>query len=386
MTRPIIDALSEDVPQNGQPDAEFDQNADRWVDEQLAFQEELNIWGAWAEGVGQAVEQDAYDAGQAASSAAEDAGFALQAKDDAEDARDIVVPLSEQFGATYLGAYNGAPLVDKNGDPLADGMLYTELGVSPGLKLRSGGVWGAAAVNANGAFLVANNLSEGHAPTMRANLGLTYASETEAQEGTGADKSMTPLRVAQAIAALGQIRVTETVIDASTTFEKEDWAKIIVVEAWGGGEGGAQANNARGGKGGGYILKVLMADDLSDPETVTIGDGGAASPTGIRNAGGNTTLGSHVVARGGGWNGIGTVAETGIEVQEVRSPDHGGADGGGPQSTTAGVSLYGGNGGAGENTGAAGSGLVPGGGGGSTSTSGTSGSGGKGKMIIWQIG
>lgn len=400
MTRPIIAALSADVPQNGQPDAEFDQNADRWVDEQLAFQTDLNAWGAWAEGLGIQIDQDAFDAGQAASSAAEDAGFALQAKDDAEAARDVVVPLSQQFGASYLGAYAGAPLVDKNGDPLADGMLYTETGVSPGLKLRLGGAWVAAAIDANGANLKVNNLSDvPNKATARTNLELAYASQAEAEAGTSQVRAMNPLRVAQAIAFLGQIAVTKNEFLANGTWSKPTKAKFVIVEAWGAGGGGGVGTGAKGGGGGAYQMQILLASDLAATVAVTIGNGGAASATTALNAGGSTTFGAHVTARGGNWNGSGTSGVSGAYMNGSTdffesaggtgaangngSTNHGG--GGGTYNSLGGLSVRGGNGGNGSSTGTAQAGAVPGGGGGSTNT-GTAAAGGKGKMIVWTIG
>ncbi|UOA14537.1 hypothetical protein [Sulfitobacter dubius] len=388
-TPPEITALPDNVPQNGQSKSVFNANHNEFIGALPGFQDEANALALFLEGRAGDAEAAAAAAALSEDSAAEDAGFALDAKDAAEDARDIVVPLSEQFGATYLGAFNGAPSVDANGDPLADGMLYTELGASAGLKLRLGGVWVAAAVNANGALLVANNLSEGHAPTMRANLGLTYASETEAQEGTGADKSMTPLRVAQAIAALGQIKVTETVIDASTTFEKEDWAKFIVLKGWGGGQTGAKSI------GGGAALpniKFMLASDLASSEAVTIAPATAppAAGSGAANAGADTTLGSHFTAPGAG-KFIGVIANdsTGNHVDNIIMASFGGVGSGTNRFAPAARGDGTGKGGDGplgtSETDHATDGQRPGGGGGG-SFAGNAGAGGAGRLIIWQIG
>lgn len=389
-TPPEISALPDNVPQNGQSKSAFNKNHNDFIGAFPAFQDELNALALFLNGRAGDAEAAASAAGLSEDSAAEDAGFALDAKDAAEDARDIVVPLSEQFGATYLGAYSGAPSVDNNGDPLADGMLYTELGASAGLKLRLGGAWVAAAVNANGALLVANNFSDvPNKEAARDNLGVPYATIAEAEAGEATGKVVDPAGVFAAILALGRIKVTQTVIDASTTFEKEAWAKFVILRGWGAGQSGSKAG---GGGAAIPVTKFMLADDLGAAETVTIA---GATPAGAPGssafvAGSNTTLGAHFTALGAGHASTVIPNDSyGQNFDHARQSSFGGFSSGSerfaPPARGDGTGK-GGDGPAGTTASDhATDGQRPGGGGGG-SFAGNSGAGGAGRLIIWQIG
>ncbi|WP_198585843.1 hypothetical protein, partial [Pararhizobium haloflavum] len=102
-------------------------------------------------------------------------------------------------------------------------------------------------VNAQGAFYelsdyidsISGALDGPEAFTFSFAGGLTvnWASESDAIGGVNASRPMTPLRTAQAIAALAGDVVKE-VFTASGTFTKEDDDFAYFVELWGGGGGG----------------------------------------------------------------------------------------------------------------------------------------------------
>ncbi|MFN7224476.1 MAG: hypothetical protein ACK4MS_10700 [Paracoccaceae bacterium] len=73
---------------------------------------------------------------------------------------------------------------------------------------------------------------------------------------------------------------------------------LVLLEAWGAGAGGGAATAGGGGGGGGYASRLIRYADLPASATVTIGAGGA-----VNAAGGNTTIGSLLTARGGGQGG-----------------------------------------------------------------------------------
>lgn len=265
--------------------------------------------------------------------------------------------------------------------------------------------------------------------------GTAIASQAEAEAGTATNKLMTPLRVAEAIAALAGGSVTYQAFTASGTWTKPSGATLVYVEVWGGGGSGSirrggNSNNGGGG-GGGFVSRLYRASDLGATVSVTIGSGGAAvsrttngSTSG--NAGGNSSFGS-LTARGGkaggaGIGGAGGQNEAGglwtrdtqldssvivISFGAIGSVSGGGGSapadtelvrngancswgggGGGARGTAngaGGISAYGGNGGtAGSPTGVAGT-APAGGGGGAAGTTGTitSGAGARGEVRVW---
>lgn len=181
-------------------------------------------------------------------------------------------------------------------------------------------------------------------------------------------------------------------ITASTTWNKPAGltaSSRVFIEAWGAGGGGGQGNfNPGGGGGGGYKSRWMLASELTDSVTATIGAGGTV-PGG---QGGNSTFGSYLTAYGGGgggtaadnagggggagWtsaggNASGTTDGTG-GTGFLTAYDIGGA-GGNPGAD----SIYGGGGGAKGGSGSAsrnGGRSKYGGGGGACGTSGTGGS------------
>ena len=79
----------------------------------------------------------------------------------------------DSFDDRYLGPKASDPATDNDGDPLSGGMIYYNTG-SGTLKLYNGSAWVAAVLDANGALLAANNLSDLTDPAAAiANLGIT---------------------------------------------------------------------------------------------------------------------------------------------------------------------------------------------------------------------
>src|SRR5690606_34295960 len=98
---------------------------------------------------------------------------------------------------------------------------------------------------------------------------------------------------------------------SSGTFTKADYPGLravrVKVQAGGGGGGGAAGTSpgeeaaAAGGGGGEYAESFIPASGLSAAETITVGTGGSGGAAGfnIGSTGGDSSFGSHVVAKGG---------------------------------------------------------------------------------------
>ena len=228
------------------------------------------------------------------------------------------------------------------------------------------------------------------------------ATQPEAEAGTDNTKTMTPLRVAQAIAALGAKTPAYQVFTASGTWTKPTGYPddtMVTVEMWGGGGGGNRTGtggNVSAGGGGAYATKRFRLGDLASTVAVTVGAGGAGRKTtnGAGTAGGNSSFGSLLTAYGGGGgaSNTGLPAGGGGELGAGTS-SAGGELGGGYYDADWGIDMalkiandaltpFGGGGGGGSNTTAvirAGNAIYGGGGGGSgTNAGGTSVYGGNG--------
>lgn len=181
----------------------------------------------------------------------------------------------------------------------------------------------------------------------------------------------------------GGARSYHVQIDASTTWTKPqgfDDDTMFTVCAWAGGGGGGSNAAAGGGGGGAYAERRVRYADLPPSLTVTIGAGGA-----VAGAGGNTSVGSVLVAYGGNaGSSIGNGGGGGGMIS-AGSGSNGGLMGGGTGGASGAPGLiaalpYGGGGGGG-NQGNGGAAYLGGGGGGGGSTAtlgGTSTLGGSG--------
>ena len=109
---------------------------------------------------------------------------------------------------------------------------------------------------------------------------------------------------------------------ASGTFTKADYLGLRAVKvkcvSGGGGSGGCattaagQGAASGGGAGGTYVESFLLADQLGDSETVTVGAGGAGGAAGANAGGdgGDTSFGTLVIASGGTGTGSGGATAT----------------------------------------------------------------------------
>ncbi len=151
--------------------------------------------------------------------AEENATAAINAKTAAEAARDAALAALDSFDDRYLGQKTSDPTLDNDGDALITGALYFNT-ADDVMKVYEGSIWVSAYASLSGALLSANNLSDlTNAATARSNLGVDIgthvqaydpdiptvsASQAEMEAGSEtALRSMSPLRVKQAITALG---------------------------------------------------------------------------------------------------------------------------------------------------------------------------------------
>ncbi len=127
------------------------------------------------------------------------------------------------------------------------------------------------------------------------------ASQLEAEAGTDTTKLVTPLRVAQAIAALaagGGLQSTQ-VFTASSTWTKPAGITKVKVTVVGGGGGGGNSGadgGAGGGGAGGCAIEFIDVSGTSS-ETVTVGAAGSGAPT--QTNGGTSSFGAFCSATGG---------------------------------------------------------------------------------------
>lgn len=230
--------------------------------------------------------------------------------------------------------------------------------------------------------------TDGTVPVWRA-----AATQAEMEAGTEATtRGMSPLLVAQAIAALGAGGTIDVqTFNSSGTWNKPASGALAIIECWGGGgSGGRKASNTGGGGGGGgYSMVVKLLSTLGATEAVTIGAGGApVSSDANGNTGGGTSFGSHCVAYGGGGGGGNGTYEGGggggATGYGVAAGAGGGPDGGavGSGSVGAGAGFGGGGGGDGGSSPYAGGDGGWGGGGGGGGHSITGGGGGGGASIM----
>jgi hypothetical protein len=143
--------------------------------------------------------------------------------------------------------------------------------------------------------------------------------------------------------------------NSSSTWTKPSGISWVYVQAWAGGGGSRNSSGWGGGGGGEYVDGLFPATDVSSSVSVSIGAGGSSgiSPS----AGGNSSFGSLVVARGGlagfslgGGAGAGGVYRGAvIDDSKWATGGYSGAGGGAGTSGTSiegGASTYGGGGGA----------------------------------------
>ncbi len=154
-----------------------------------------------------------------------------------------------------------------------------------------------------------------------------------------------------ATSLIGQVKVQK--FAATGTYTPDAKMLYCIIECWGGGGGGGNnfatsAANiyASGGGGGGYSKKYATVADIGASKAVTIGAGGAGNASGSTSVGntvlgGDTSVGTLCIAKGGGNGGY---VQHGVQVSNVGL---GGSTSGSAGDITApgisgGLGLYGG--------------------------------------------
>lgn len=146
-------------------------------------------------------------AGQASSSASSASGSASAASSAASaaggSATNAATSLSS-FRAVYLGEAASDPTTDLNGDPLGGGEFYFNT-VAETPKIYSGGQWRTAALDASGALVATNNLSDlQSASQARANLGLSAVASSGAYNDLSGKPNLGSAASADAASFVGQ--------------------------------------------------------------------------------------------------------------------------------------------------------------------------------------
>lgn len=139
--------------------------------------------------------------------------------------------------------------------------------------------------------------------------GDNYANQTQAEAGTRSDLVMSPLRTAQAIAALvgSGSDMTRAVFNSSGTWTVPSGitTAYIILIGGGGGGGGHQGTSGAGGGGGAgaYALAFITGITPGSNVSITVGSGGNGG--GINGGGGNGGTSSYgsILSAGGGRGG-----------------------------------------------------------------------------------
>lgn len=194
-----------------------------------------------------------------------------------------------------------------------------------------------ASLHASGNALIIPSAADGDAPDPTT-AGLLYRSTDDGKLKISSGSEYDPL-------GGSGLTVQAQTFTSSGTWTKPAglaFARVIAQGAGGSGPGiynPGGVSTGWGGAAGGYAEKTIMADDLGETETVTIGAGGVAVAAGgssvAGNPGGTTSFGSHVSATGGvggtttvgqvthntGANGIGTGGDINLRGGSPPKPD-----------------------------------------------------------------
>jgi len=186
-----------------------------------------------------------------------------------------------------------------------------------------------------------------------------------------------------AVSATGQLLRAPQVLTSGTSYTTPAGCNSILVEALGGGGGGARGAGLPGSGGGGGYVKKYFTVSPSISYTYAIGAGGASRTSdGTGNSGGNTTftVGVTTITAGGGTGGINNSASTstgGTATNgDINVPGQNSVSAASAGVTAGGDSIYG-SGGSATTQNAGGFGA-----GGAGLTSGTTGAGSAGIIII----
>lgn len=221
----------------------------------------------------------------------------------------------DAFDDRYLGAKGSDPSVDNDGNALLTGALYWNTGANE-MRVYSGSAWIASYLPASSYVVgpssaTANNIAlfdgttgkliKDSAKAISDLENYAAASQAEMEAGTeSALRSVSPLRVKQAITALASGGFTTMeIVTSSTTWTIPAGVtklKMTVVGGGGHGGGGNKSFYYGGGGGGGAAIKYLTGITPGNTLAVTIGSGGGGTSS---VASGTETI-STVSATGGG--------------------------------------------------------------------------------------
>ncbi len=194
------------------------------------------------------------------------------------------------------------------------------------------------------------------------------ASQAQAQAGTDNTALMTPLRTAEAIAALAAGQSLQVFTATGTYTPTAGYSKALVI-ATGGGQRGGSVTGGGVGDGGDAGTTVISLLDISSGASIAIAVGAAGGTTG-----GNTTVGTTTMVAPGGGQVTSPVGQMIIS----------GGDGGGGTSGSGdgGDSFWGGGGVRDSGNGSSGQAYGSGGGGGQSSSGSASGGSGRAGVVF----
>jgi hypothetical protein len=198
------------------------------------------------------------------------------------------------------------------------------------------------------------------------------ATQAEAEAGTNNVKGVTPLRVAQAIAALASAGTTVNIqaFTSTGTYTPTSgykWGIAFVTGGGGGGGGTGNTGPSRGGGGAGATAIGLLNLTTLGAVTATVGAGGGgrntsstggsaggASTLSTLSGGGGALVGSSPTGASGGSASGGIINISGGTGQDGVTGDNGGGGGGsfwgGGVRPSSSASVYGGGGGGADDT------------------------------------
>jgi hypothetical protein len=282
--------------------AQFNEKAFNLVAALDTFVDESNILAA-------SVEADAATAESAATTATTKAGEALASKNAAESAKDSALTYKtaaetaaasaassyDAFDDRYLGAKSADPTTDNDGHALIEGAEYWNT-VSKQRRTWDGLQWVATFVPA-GDYLTNSDIGQSVQP-YDPDTPTVAASQAEMEAGTEeALRSMSPLRVSQAIAALakGSPEKTWSAYTYTNTYIVPSGISSIRAYAIGAGGNGQTSNFGSGGGGGGCAFGDISVTS-GQTVSITISNGIASVSVGattylIANPGANGDAG-----------------------------------------------------------------------------------------------
>ena len=210
----------------------------------------------------------------------------------------LVVPQGATLGMSSGVAGRVIVLSMNNGGTLE----LAAVSAASGLQLDESGTISTTAISA-----AATSPTTIYSTTARSNLAYRVEGILDLTEASAGVYATAPSYIQglggglTSISSLG-LGVQVQTFTGSGTWTKPKTGSMALIEAWGGGGSGSCSTAGWGGGGGNYNYRIIPLASLAASETVAVGAGGAAvSGAGANgNAGGQTSFGSWLIARGGG--------------------------------------------------------------------------------------